>query len=276
MITVSIPTKLRDLHPGHWPHLFPRLSPQRPNLSELARMPEPQLPRFVRESAVALKYLHLLGPLDWAHFPERPDRRFDPGRAPLPYTSLTAAYLIKIDQHLPYMADLWDYLVEHPALVWILGFPLVRASTVSCGFDVRASLPTHRHLSRLLRTLPNAALQFLLDDTVRLLQTELCDEAPAFGDCISLDTKHIIAWVKENNPKAYVSLSGPTATPIAVSAANASPISAKASEASNPCPRRSRIRFQPRASASVSTTGATALASSPPKSPTGASSSWPS
>jgi hypothetical protein len=204
MITVSIPTRLSDLHPGHWPHLFPRLSPQRPNLSELARMPEPQLPRFVRESAVALKYLHLLGPLDWAHFPERPDRRFDPGRAPLPYTSLTAAYLIKIDQHLPYMADLWDYLVEHPALVWILGFPLVRASTVSCGFDVRASLPTHRHLSRLLRTLPNAALQFLLDDTVRLLQTELCDEAPAFGDCISLDTKHIIAWVKENNPKAYV------------------------------------------------------------------------
>jgi hypothetical protein len=24
------------------------------------------------------------------------------------------------------------------------------------------------------------------------------------GDCISLDTKHILAWVKENNPKAYV------------------------------------------------------------------------
>ena len=25
------------------------------------------------------------------------------------------------------------------------------------------------------------------------------------GECISVDTKHIIAWVKENNPKAYVS-----------------------------------------------------------------------
>jgi hypothetical protein len=204
MITISIPTGLSDLHPGHWPRLFPRLALQRPNLSELARMPESQLPRFVRESAVALKYLRLLSPLDWAHFPERPDHRFDPKRAPLPYASFAAAYLIKIDQHLPYMSDLWDYLVEHPALVWILGFPLVRASTSSWGFDTRASLPTHRHLSRMLRTLPNSVLQFLLDDTVRLLQTALQDQAPAFGDRISLDTKHVIAWVKENNPKAYV------------------------------------------------------------------------
>ena len=23
-------------------------------------------------------------------------------------------------------------------------------------------------------------------------------------ECVSLDTKHILAWVKENNPKAYV------------------------------------------------------------------------
>jgi hypothetical protein len=204
MITISIPTRLSDLHPGHWPCLFPRLALQRPNLSELARTPESQLPRFVRESVVALKYLHLLGPLDWACFPERPDLRFDPERAPLPYAAFAAAYLIKIDQHLPYMSDLWDYLVEHPALVWILGFPLVYASTFSWGFDTRASLPTHRHLSRMLRTLPNSALQFLLDDTVRLLQTALQDQAPSFGDRISLDTKHVIAWVKENNPKAYV------------------------------------------------------------------------
>ena len=27
---------------------------------------------------------------------------------------------------------------------------------------------------------------------------------PVFGDVIAGDTKHIIAWVKENNPKAYV------------------------------------------------------------------------
>jgi hypothetical protein len=56
----------------------------------------------------------------------------------------------------------------------------------------------------MLRCLPNPSLQFLLDETVRLLQADLRDEAPDFGDCISLDTKHLIAWVKQNNPKAYL------------------------------------------------------------------------
>jgi hypothetical protein len=158
----------------------------------------------VRESAVALKYLRLLGPLDWDRFPDRPDQRFSLDCPPLSYAPLVAAYLVKIDQHLPYLADLREYLVQHPALVWVLGFPLVKSSTFSWGFDVEASLPTHRHLSRMLRCLPNPSLQFLLDETVRLLQADLRDEAPDFGDCISLDTKHLIAWVKQNNPKAYL------------------------------------------------------------------------
>lgn len=173
-------------------------------LSELARQDEAQLPAFVRESAVALKYLRLLGPLDWAHFPERPDQRFHPEDPPLPYAPFVAAYLVKLDQRLPYVADLRRYLVEHPTLVWVLGFPLVASAAWSWGFDVEASLPTHRHLSRLLRTLPNAAPQFLLDEVVRLIQAQLRTEVSALGDCVSLDTKHILAWVKENNPKAYI------------------------------------------------------------------------
>jgi len=177
---------------------------QRPSLSGLGQWDENRLPRFVRESAVALKYLRLLGPLDWDRFPDRPDQRFSLDCPPLPYAPLVAAYLVKIDQHLPYLADLREYLVQHPALVWVLGFPLVKSSAFSWGFDVEASLPTHRHLSRMLRYLPNASLQFLLDETVRLLRIDLHDEAPDFGDCISLDTKHLIAWVKQNNPKAYL------------------------------------------------------------------------
>jgi hypothetical protein len=35
------------------------------NLQQLAQWPLPRLPRFVRESPVALRYLRLLGPLDW-------------------------------------------------------------------------------------------------------------------------------------------------------------------------------------------------------------------
>ncbi len=55
--------------------------------------------------------------------------------------------------------------------------------------------------------LPNASFQTLLDETVRLLLVELAGELPPdalVGDCVSVDTKHVIAWVKENNPKAYV------------------------------------------------------------------------
>jgi hypothetical protein len=197
MPTFFLSTWLKRLKSGRRP-------PQRPNLSALAQLDEHHLPRFVRESAAALKYLRLLGPLDWERFPDRPDQRFSLDSPPLPYAPLVAAYLVKIDQHIPYVADLREYLVDHPALVWVLGFPLVKSSAFSWGFDVEASLPTHRHLSRMLRGLPNASLQFLLDETVCLLQAELRDVAPDFGDCISLDTKHIIAWVKENNPKAYI------------------------------------------------------------------------
>jgi hypothetical protein len=57
----------------------------------------------------------------------------------------------------------------------------------------------------MLRNVPNESLQCLLDETVRLLQIELSTEIDDFGESISLDTKHIIAWVKANNPKASVS-----------------------------------------------------------------------
>ena len=114
-----------------------------------------------------------------------------------------ACFIIKIDRHLRYMSHLRDFLVEHPALVWLLGFRLAPSEAAPYGFDVEASLPTARHFGRVLRELPNQACQFLLDSTVQLLAAELPRELN-FGQAISLDTKHIIAWVKENNPKAYV------------------------------------------------------------------------
>jgi hypothetical protein len=62
-----------------------------------------------------------------------------------------------------------------------------------------------------LRELDNAAGQFLLDATVQRIAAALpADVNPApgsgmtFGDVVAGDTKHILAWVKENNPKQYV------------------------------------------------------------------------
>lgn len=184
------------------PSPAPAVPLTRPHLARLAQADAP-LPAFVAHDAVARKYLALLGPLDWAHFPERPTNRPWPGSAPVARAPYVAAYLVKLNEGLRSMGKLRTYLCEHPALVWCLGFPLTTEPTAPWGFDVARSLPTRRQFGRVLRELDNAAAQFLLDGTVRLLRLELPAELP-FGDVIALDTKHILAWVKENNPKAYV------------------------------------------------------------------------
>lgn len=152
----------------------------------------------------AVRLLDLLGPLHWVEFPDR-DLGRNWGQPTVPYAALAAAGLVQLNEGRVSMSTLRQYLVEHPILIWLLGFPLVPAPTQPWGFDPEASLPTARHLTQLFRTLPNAALQYLLADSVRLICAELraCG-VTHIGECISLDTKHILAWVKENNPKAYV------------------------------------------------------------------------
>ena len=161
------------------------------------------LPAFVRESPTLLRCLALLGPLDWEGFPERNVQR-NWGQPTLPYTALVAAELIRLNEDLPSTKKLRRFLIEHPGFIWLLGCPLVPAPNHPLGFNAQASLPTQRHLNRLFRQLPNRALQFLLADSVRLILAELASRGVLPIECISLDTKHIVAWVKENNPKAYV------------------------------------------------------------------------
>lgn len=176
-----------DFQPGH-----PRF-----------QSPETQLPHFVRHCSVGLKYHRLFHAIRWQDFPAKPltETQF---HAAIPPASFAAACLIKLHEGLPSMPRLRDYLIEHPSLIWLLGLPLTPAPNTPCGFDPEASMPTARHLTRLLRKMPNDSLQFLLDETVRLIQAQLDPVAPDFGQAISLDTKHILAWVKENNPKAFV------------------------------------------------------------------------
>lgn len=189
----------RDQGAGH--QAAPPLT--RPNLAQLAQ-PGTELPQFVRDSGLAQHYLTLLGQLDWDHFPERNPERPWPGSPPQPRAPFVAAYLIKLDQKLRYMSDLRTFLKQQPALIWLLGFRLQPSSAFEWGFDPERSLPHVRHFRLVLRTLPNAGLQFLLDNSVNLIRAELPPELE-FGQQICGDTKHILAWVKENNPKAYVS-----------------------------------------------------------------------
>ena len=82
----------------------------RPDLHTLGANPA-LLPPFGQESAVALRYLDLLSPLAWDHFPER-NLAWQP--APVPYAALAAACLIKLDQQLVSMGRLRQYLAEQP------------------------------------------------------------------------------------------------------------------------------------------------------------------
>jgi hypothetical protein len=80
------------------------------------------------------------------------------GPHPAPRAPFVAAYLVKLHEDKRFMADLRTYLVEHPALVYLLGFPRQPDPSAPHGFDVAATVPDRRQRSRVLRTLPNAAL----------------------------------------------------------------------------------------------------------------------
>lgn len=159
-----------------------------------------RLPEFVAATPGVWRILDLLGPLHWADFPERNLWR-NWGQTTIPHRAFIAAYLVKLHEGLDSMGDLRQYLVEHPGFIWLCGFPMVSSSRALHGFDADASMPTPRHLTRMLRTLPNASLQAVLTDSVCLIRSELGTLGVKADDAIALDTKHIIAWVKENNPK---------------------------------------------------------------------------
>lgn len=189
----------------HWarrekPHPLPL---NRPSFAALTRWPRKSLPFLVRNSAMADKYLSLLRPIRWDAFPERPAPRAWPGPQPSSPVPYLIALLIKLDQRHRSLQQLTHFLAAHPELLWLLGFPLVPDSGSDWGFDVAASTPSPAQFSRVLRQLSNARLQFLLDETVSAIQVALSAHLD-FGNVVSIDTKHIVAWCAENNPKAYL------------------------------------------------------------------------
>ncbi len=193
-------------------HLFSRPAPAETTLGPLGTPrpfplahPDLPLPAFVAACPVAQKYRDLLSPLDWAHFPERSCDRPWPGITPAPRAPFVAAYLVKLHEAKPSMPTLRAFLLDHPALVWLLGFTLVPDPTSPLGFDVAASVPTRRQLNRVLRELSNDALQFLLTSTITSIRAALpLEQQATFGEVVAGDTKAILAWVKENNPKQYI------------------------------------------------------------------------
>jgi hypothetical protein len=179
--------------------------PPPPDIPSPLTHPHLPLPTWVEDDPVVQHYRALLGPLPWASFPERSTSRAWPGPRPDPRAPFVAAYLVKLHEGKRFMSDLRDFLLKHPALVYYLGFERVLDPAARHGFDAERTVPKRRHLSCVLRDLPNDALQFLLDATVELLKASLPPEQqPSFGDTIAGDTQAILAWVRENNPKQYI------------------------------------------------------------------------
>lgn len=157
-------------------------------------------PRYVQRCQVTQQLLPMLQLLDWEQLPTTLTWRCS-GERTVPLAAYVGAYLVKLERGLPTFGVLRRFLREHPALIWSLGFPLIPQRGAVGGFDPDTSLPSHNHFTKKLSLIPNDTLQTLLDAQVATFRTQVGDE---FGQVISMDTKHIIAWVKENNPKAYL------------------------------------------------------------------------
>lgn len=189
-------------------HLFAALRPQPVRPPEVfcpLTQPDALLPDWVARDPVVQTYRALLGDLPWHAFPERSTQRNWPGPQPDPRAPFVAAFLIQLHQGKRFMSQLRTYLLDHPALVYWLGFARVLDPTSPWGFDLARTVPKRRHFSTVLRTLPNPSLQFLLSASVELLRATLPpDQLPTFGDTIALDTQALLAWVRENNPKQFI------------------------------------------------------------------------
>ena len=139
--------------------------------------------------------------LDWSQIPERDESRPWPGQVPHPEKAYVQALLIKKWQNFDYITELRRYLVQHPLLVLEIGFRPELDSSQPYGFDVAATVPCARWLRHKQREMDNDMLQTLFRETVHQLQGEI----PELGQTVVIDTKHIYAWVRENNPREFIS-----------------------------------------------------------------------
>jgi len=138
--------------------------------------------------------------LDWSQVPERDESQPWPGSRPHPEKAYVKALLVKKCEKFDYITDLRRFLVKHPLLILELGFHPVQNSDYPYGFDVEETVPCDRWLRHKQQVMDNDVFQALFRETVHDLQVEI----PELGDTPVIDTKHIYAWVKENNPREFV------------------------------------------------------------------------
>ncbi len=158
------------------------------------------LTQLLTHDPVVSAYRALFSLFDWSLVEQWQAQRSSRGRPAHPESAYLKALLVRINEGLSYATQLRAFLLKHPLLVIELGFRLELDPTAAYGFDVERTLPTRFWFGQKLRQLDRALLQDLLHATVAALQAEI----PGLGEVVAFDVKHIYAWVKENNERAYV------------------------------------------------------------------------
>ena len=146
------------------------------------------------------RYRAFFALLDWDAIEPLLHRDHPCGPHPHPETTYIKTFLVKTLEEKRYMTTLRLFLVEHPLLVIELGFHLVPDATALYGFDSQRTIPTARWLRKKMRRLDPFVLSDLFQQTVHALQAEI----DGLGEAISIDVKHIYAWVRENNPRESI------------------------------------------------------------------------
>lgn len=159
------------------------------------------LAALVEHDPLIQDYRAFFALFDWSVVERWEAARSGRGRPPHPASAYLKAFLLRIREGLQYTKELRDYLLQHPLLVIELGFTLVLDHEAPYGFDVERTLPSRYWLGEKLRCLDPRLLSDLLASTVQALKAEI----PGLGEVVAFDVKHIYAWVKENNWRAYVS-----------------------------------------------------------------------
>lgn len=161
---------------------------------------QPTLSALLEHDPLVADYRAFFTLLDWSVVEQWEAKRSGLGRPAHPESAYLKAFLIRIREGMLYTTQLRRFLLRHPLLVIELGFRLVLDSSAPYGFDVQATLPGEFWLREKLRHLDRALLTELLAATV----SALAEEIPGLGETVAIDVKHIYAWVKENNERAYV------------------------------------------------------------------------
>ncbi len=149
---------------------------------------------------VVQDYRCFFADLEWSRVQSWYAQRSSRGRPAHPESAYLKAFLVRIREGMSYTSQLRRFLLKHPLLVIELGFRLVLDTSAPYGFDLEQTLPCEFWLREKLRSFDPVLLQALLQGTVHALQ----DEIPGLGETVAFDVKHMYAWVKENNERAYV------------------------------------------------------------------------